>query len=167
MYSFLTTSSVRSHVYSLNLGGTWGDVENFFNDFLARANLRVSIGTGSVAVSTSLPTFTTPIEFQDGGSLRVVRRPGVDTYDVVDGTALDCNGNLIPTNDNDITGNFVFSDVFGSDSFLDYLENLPGIEIIVIPSDYNSCLNLPAQTRCVQIGKGKFECTTRVPNCER
>lgn len=162
MFRFINESGTRAHIYSLNLGGRWGSVVNSYNNFASRGNITVSVGI----VQASFLAYEIKIPFADGGSLNVVRHPGVDTFDVVDGSAMDCNGNMIPTSPNEISGTFSFPDIGQVADFLDHIDGLPNVELERVFRE-EQCRQVPLLSRCTQVADHKFECVTIVPNCQR
>lgn len=165
LYDYVTTSSVRTQAYynALNQPGLQPYLQAFnntWNNFIALTNATVTAGV----VEASLPTLTTLVTIESAGQLRITVRPGTTTMDVVDGTVLDCNGNVIPTNINDLPGNYIFANLDDAERFGSYVQYLGAVEI---QSTYTTCVTTSYQTTCKPSSKDAdtFICTIVIPQC--
>ncbi len=161
-FDFIRSSNSRTNYFRATRTDKWQSVINSYNNFAGRANVTVSVGV----INASFLSAQTVVEWPDGAQLNVIRRPYVETFDIVDGSALDCNGNLVPTTPDDASGKFEFPNIEAANDFLDHIDNLQNIQLERVLLE-QACRDVPVLTDCVQTGERSFTCSTRVPNCQR
>lgn len=162
LYDFVTTSSIRSQAYvnALNQEGAIQAINNTWNNFISITRVQITTGV----VQANLATLDTTVVIDGAGSLDIRIRPGTETMDVVDGTVVDCHGNVIPTNADDIPGNYIFPNISEAERFGAYTRYLGVVEL---KSTYSACVNTYYQTRCKPSSKDgeQYVCTMVIPQC--
>lgn len=163
LYNFISTSSVRKNYYDrvLNHSPIYFTLVSAWNDLVSLANVKVSTGV----VEASLFASTTLSRWDDGAQVQVVRRPGVPTFDIVTGSALDCNGNTIPTVLAELSDNYVFQGHEDFQQFQNYTSETWGGFVEFLNPEFR-CRNVPIYTRCRKIGGNTYECIANVPSCQ-
>ncbi|MHC6648106.1 hypothetical protein ACYTPF_16130 [Alteromonas sp. HB246098] len=161
MYAYITTSYLRSQGYSRAIlqSPTMQTFRNTWNRLVSAFNAEISVGVISAAVVT-IPTRVT---WEGAGSAAVVANPHADTFDIVDGSVMDCNGNVIPTQESGLGGNFVFGSFEEGQNFQSYVNLVFGTTTELT---YTHCA-LSFQTTCSRKSDGEYECKLIVPRCLR
>jgi|LUMD01.1.fsa_nt_gb hypothetical protein len=129
-----------------------------YNRYIGLTGVRMSNGVKDAA----LPLWPTTIPFTDGGSIQLISNPYTKTMDVAPGGAFDCNGHELPTDKDNLAGEFNFASLSEFNSFRDLTEFL-GAEVL---PDTTRCI-LTFRTTCSQKADGEYVCRFIVPDCLR
>lgn len=161
MYSYLTTSSLRTQGYARAIlqNPIMQTFNNSWNRLFNAFNAEITVGV----ISASSITIETAVIWDGAGTAKVVANPSADTFDIVDGSVLDCNGNVIPTIEGDLIGNYVFGSFQEGQNFQNYANSVFGAETEIT---YTYCA-VSFQTTCTQKSNGEYECKLIVPRCLR
>lgn len=161
MYAYITSSYLRSHGYSRAVleNPIMQTFVNSWNRLVSAFNAEISAGVISAAVAT-MPTH---VVWDGAGTAIVVANPHADTFDIVDESVMDCNGNVIPTQESGLVGNFVFGSFEEGQNFLSYVNLAFGTTTELT---YTYCA-LSFQTTCTKKSDGEYECKLIVPRCLR
>ncbi|MBU2980179.1 hypothetical protein [Alteromonas sp. C1M14] len=161
MYSYVTDSSVRTEAYqnAIIQQPVRQSISIAWNNLIDVANISVSVG----GVEVDLFKKETEVFFPDGGYMRVVNRPNVPQMAVIPGSALDCNGNSIPTTRDEVPGTYYHSTLAENENFREYVRSF-GVGVRV---NNKTCYTGPIQTKCMPSSKDpdKMECIAVIPEC--
>lgn len=132
-------------------------IDNAWNRLVSITNVQVNVGV----VSASLFQVPGRITIEGAGSFSVVANTEVDRFDVVDGSAEDCNGNSVPTNPEELRGNFLFRSRDNAEAFNNFVGGFLGADL---RTETQGCVGTFFRTSCKERGDS-IECTLIVPNC--
>lgn len=120
IHNFLVNSALRRDVYNKTVL-YYPSIQNAFN---AWNNLvsHVDFSAGGVGVNTNMFAISQSIMFADGATVGVVANPAYLTFDIVPGSAVDCNGNNIPLPSESLTGDYRFTTADDARRFSDYAQ---------------------------------------------
>ncbi len=111
-------SSLRRNVYK-KTAQYCPEIQNVFN-FWNNLVSHVDFSAGGVGVNTNIFAISQRIMFADGVAVVVVANPDYLTFDIVPGSAVDCNGNNIPLPSESLVGDYSFTTADGARRFSDY-----------------------------------------------
>lgn len=155
--AYLSDSSYRKSHYDTihTLYPVAATLRDTWNNFATAANLSLGFSKTIFSVDIALNAYIRPlpVRFTDGSHAKVVVGPSGDTYQVVKGTAYDCNDNKIPESAEEFRGVFEFQNEMSAEQFKKYGE--------LFDIQFNGVGNISQctlQSRCVTNGD-KYECT--------
>lgn len=150
-YDFLSTSSLRVNVFNkmLTYYPSIQSTINSWNSFVTFANADFAVGS----VEAKWLTIAQTINFEDGSSVDVVASESGNSFSTVKGSAVDCSGNLIPTEQGGFIGNFSFETSGEYEAFQSY-GDLHGIDF----ENNFTCKMGSFLTQCRKVPSG-YECT--------
>ncbi|WP_417666863.1 hypothetical protein [Pseudidiomarina sp.] len=157
VYQFILDSQFRKNVFDKML--LWYPVSqsfiNTWNNFVNKANITFQSNSGNFSLFVEGNLFGTPqtIHFPDGGVADVVMSGDGNTFDVVEGSAFDCDNNQIPTQESEFSGNFNFGSLSSFNGFQDYGSYFD------IEFSGTVCTNNTFFTSCRYSGDGKYLCS--------
>ena len=149
-YDFLSTSSIRVNVFNKMLTyypSIQGTI-NSWNNFVTYINADFGVGS----VEAKWLTIAQTINFEDGSSVDVVASESGNSFSTVKGSAVDCSGNLIPTEQGGFIGSFSFETSREYEAFQNY-GDLHGIDF----ENNLSCRMGSYLTQCKKVPSG-YEC---------
>ena len=157
-HDFITSTSLRTSIFD-KMNNYYPIIQgalNFWNSFILES--QVTLGAGNESVNFSVTTegsfFAIPqtITFPSGGQLDAVISPSGNSFNLIEGSAMDCQGNIIPTDKQGFIGSFNFSSESAQEQFRSY-----GAFFGVQFQD-QSCRADIMITRCVQVGENQYSC---------
>ncbi len=113
-------SSLRRNVYK-KTAQYCPEIQNVFN-FWNNLVSHVDFSAGGVGVNTNIFAISQRIMFADAATVGVVANPDYLTFDIVPGSAVDCNGNNIPLPSEPLVGDYSFTTADGARRFSDYAQ---------------------------------------------
>lgn len=157
VYEFILDSQFRKNVFDKML--QWYPVSqsfiNTWNNFLSKANITFTTGSGAFSLSVEGSLFGLPqtINFPDGGVADVIISGDGNTFEVVEGSAFDCENNQIPTEESEFSGNFNFGSLSSFNGFQNYGSYFN------VEFSGTVCTNNTFFTSCRYSGDGKYLCS--------
>jgi hypothetical protein len=150
IYDFLSTSSFRTNTFNA-MKTYYPTAQSFFNTwnrFVAASNASV----GVLSVEGGWFALPQTINFPDGGRADVIVSSDGNSFNVLDGSAYDCDNNEIPTTAGEFQGNFNFSTNDGYDAFSEYGASFG------VTFSAPVCRMEFLMTSCVKKSSGRYEC---------
>ncbi len=150
VYDFIQSSQIRTNTYE-NMKLWYPALQNAidsWNNFFQHAQVDAKAGT----IDGEWLTIEQQINFLNGGKVSVVTDPSGNTFSVVKGSAFDCSGNQIPTEQASFQGRFSFDSARELQEFQNYGDSW-GVEFV-----FGNICRDSFQAVCKRTSSNKYSC---------